>query len=773
MFFAPDMLSKRGPLAKVWLAAHVEKKVSKTQTLQTSIPSTVEVILDPSSSSSQQAPPLALRLSGQLLLGITRIYGKQAKYLLEDCSEASDKIRAAFRAALASDLSGPNRLGIKMVPAELGTGDAQQAINLRPANRDIFDFELEFGGEFDGFGDGWNAEHFLDPENTRAGARITASLADITLIEEGDGFGDMGDQMDIDLDLDFGGGGAQDVFGEDAGLDLGLVDADASSRRRGTKRQATDNEDEGLGDQTLEMELGRDAPGSVDRRSARESLGPDVHMSAKSDDHPASGGIGEISMDIDPGFESTRFDRADDDFRGQDLDLGLDLGLGGAGAAEPGDRTPQASRSREQTPTLDSQAADQNPLLGSIEVTPRTSHRLAQLQSPVRPAAAGADGQPGTAVKKPPTKKQRTQLVDVVTELEGNGAPGRAAGLGSQGGSQSVGGMGASSRAEKIASGLYVEPQYLPKNRYELACLEIRLNPRRNKCLPTRIEYEGSQWLLAAPPGVCAELTNLFKFPAPNDTQSTRAGKQRAVDEVDVQRIDQRGRSVESEMGRRQDEERLVAETSGVEDVLGNDTFDGRADETGVMTELGEGGPVMEDDFRFEMQSNPDLHLGGDEDVPPVRSPSRALSEIPGPTPRVRAEGESSVLDLFDELAESQATQSSVREGAIQDSGRGPVGGTKWSKNTMKALRVLKDQLGLDEGEGEGEGEAERSMGRKKIKFEKVSEKASKRAASSFFFELLVLATRDCIKLDQPAAYGPITVEDQDRLWEVVEQEGV
>ncbi|KAI8444306.1 Rad21/Rec8-like protein, partial [Phakopsora pachyrhizi] len=74
----------------------VERKVSKAQTLQTSIPGTVTVILEPTST-SVSTPPLALRLSGQLLLGIARIYSKQTKYLLEDCNEAFEKIRAAFK----------------------------------------------------------------------------------------------------------------------------------------------------------------------------------------------------------------------------------------------------------------------------------------------------------------------------------------------------------------------------------------------------------------------------------------------------------------------------------------------------------------------------------------------------------------------------------------------------------------------------------------------------------------------------------------------------
>jgi len=36
---------------------------------------------------------MALRLSGQLLLGVVRIYFRKAKYLLEDCNEAITKIK--------------------------------------------------------------------------------------------------------------------------------------------------------------------------------------------------------------------------------------------------------------------------------------------------------------------------------------------------------------------------------------------------------------------------------------------------------------------------------------------------------------------------------------------------------------------------------------------------------------------------------------------------------------------------------------------------------
>lgn len=37
------------------------------------------------------------------------------------------------------------------------------------------------------------------------------------------------------------------------------------------------------------------------------------------------------------------------------------------------------------------------------------------------------------------------------------------------------------------------------------------------------------------------------------------------------------------------------------------------------------------------------------------------------------------------------------------------------------------------------------------------------------FFEMLILGTRDCIKLKQPEAYGDISVSSKDKLWQVCE----
>ena len=87
MFYSETLLSKTGPLARVWLSANLERKLSKSHILQSDIESSVHAIVD------QGQAPLALRLSGQLLLGVVRIYSRKARYLLDDCNEALMKIK--------------------------------------------------------------------------------------------------------------------------------------------------------------------------------------------------------------------------------------------------------------------------------------------------------------------------------------------------------------------------------------------------------------------------------------------------------------------------------------------------------------------------------------------------------------------------------------------------------------------------------------------------------------------------------------------------------
>ncbi|XP_023363370.1 double-strand-break repair protein rad21 homolog [Otolemur garnettii] len=101
MFYAHFVLSKRGPLAKIWLVAHWDKKLTKAHVFECNLESSVESIISPK-------VKMALRTSGHLLLGVVRIYHRKAKYLLADCNEAFIKIKMAFRPGVV-DLPEENR----------------------------------------------------------------------------------------------------------------------------------------------------------------------------------------------------------------------------------------------------------------------------------------------------------------------------------------------------------------------------------------------------------------------------------------------------------------------------------------------------------------------------------------------------------------------------------------------------------------------------------------------------------------------------------------
>ncbi|CAK4570169.1 unnamed protein product [Aphanomyces euteiches] len=90
MFYSQLILAKKGPLGQVWLAAHWDKKLTKATITAADVGQAADSIANP-------VVPLALRVSGHLLLGVTRIYSRKVNYLFTDCSEALVKIKMAFR----------------------------------------------------------------------------------------------------------------------------------------------------------------------------------------------------------------------------------------------------------------------------------------------------------------------------------------------------------------------------------------------------------------------------------------------------------------------------------------------------------------------------------------------------------------------------------------------------------------------------------------------------------------------------------------------------
>lgn len=114
MFYSNYILAKKGPLGKVWLAAHFEKRLSKSQVFTTDITYTVDSIIHPTE-------PISLRLSGQLMLGLVRIFSKKINYFYVDAKDVIWKIELAAKPGLIH----PGKVDIDKRHQEMNVDDTK------------------------------------------------------------------------------------------------------------------------------------------------------------------------------------------------------------------------------------------------------------------------------------------------------------------------------------------------------------------------------------------------------------------------------------------------------------------------------------------------------------------------------------------------------------------------------------------------------------------------------------------------------------------------
>ncbi|KAI6137801.1 Rec8 like protein-domain-containing protein [Pisolithus thermaeus] len=637
------VLSRRGPLAKVWLAAHLERKLSKTQTLQTDIEQAACAIMGP------EVEVMALRLSGQLLLGVVRIYSRKAKYLLDDCNEALLKIKMAFRPGVVDMIEeqlAANRSAITLQGGNLDLDVLIPGINwwVTVIHVEWCDYTLCHKRNID----------FEDRIAEPQGHHVSRE-ADITL--------QTADEFQLDLDnpgygFDLGpsdGVGSQD-FGE---LDLGLDFGDGLvSVINGI------------------VEVGRDAPIPW---SARESLESMMGRGTDKDEifSRVSGAASEFRFSVD-----------------RDVDMPFGLDIGASPLTEP-----------PQTPLLD------------MQFTPR----LAAETIP----GEDAEGE-GTKVKRKP--KEKKQIIDTVIELTDEGG--------------ARGGRGFGAPVVQDVSDILTEQRFLPRSLMVMRLMEIREDPLAH-FLPTKVTPEGT-YLCVGPPGLAPELTGLFLRPIQSRPLSKKRGtsprkgsgkKPRVEDSVqDEEEVEQARRDVS-----------MVPSVGLPGDVLGpraSLASDGGGFEFGDMT-----GVV--DDFQMNV---PDDFPTAQEDLGAERAKSLALSELTRLSmPGIEGEEETHA-DLTCPIAAFDVRP--LPSSQSQEAGR-DVDRKGYSKNTIKALAVIRRDL---QPTHDGQQPA--------MSFARISQEASRRAASAFFFELLVLGTRDCIKLTQSAAFENIKIQAKPKLWE-------
>lgn len=81
MFYSLCLLSKKGPLAAIWVAGCCLKRLKKRQVTDTHIPSSVDKIL------LEGLPSVTYRILAYLLLGVVRIYSRKVEYLFQSCHD--------------------------------------------------------------------------------------------------------------------------------------------------------------------------------------------------------------------------------------------------------------------------------------------------------------------------------------------------------------------------------------------------------------------------------------------------------------------------------------------------------------------------------------------------------------------------------------------------------------------------------------------------------------------------------------------------------------
>ncbi|KZO98938.1 hypothetical protein CALVIDRAFT_596534 [Calocera viscosa TUFC12733] len=670
MFYAEAILSRRGPLAKVWLAAHWERKLSKQQTLQTDIEQSVDAIVN------QETVPLALRLSGQLLLGVVRIYSRKAKYLLDDCNDALLKIKMAFR------------------PGIVDMTDEQLTV---PRNAITLSNE---GLDFDLMMDDWNM-NFVAPAPT---GQHVAKMADITLHG--------GDNFTFDLDDPYANPFVLEG-GIDSQIDLNLDDAMDLDLEAPEVGRPADMDS---------VEVGRDAP---DVSNSLERSFGDGFGGNRADDGWGAGGGDD--------FNNFEFDVPEGGLF--DLDAPVDL------PDLVGGRLPSLAPHREKTPEspASSRLTSLPPTPPPIEMTmptltPRTAARIGEMTD--KAAAKSAKDKKKALLKK--------QAIDAITELDEGGSFGQSFG-----------------QEDKDLSDILADHPLLPGSRSLMRLLQVRADPLAH-FLPTKT-LNSDTYFIAAPPGLAPELAELFTFPM-NRRRS-------AEDEADAPNP-KRPRFSEVELGRHDDRDASRSL------VMGDDVFGAGGlhdDQQFMFDESGGDAPTMD----IEMDRD-GWGVSGRQGTPrpgskaaEARAASEAvysrmstpyLDDMAGDVGSVSYGNLTCPIEVFDvrQKDDTQAAPAAEDEEDVN----AQVAEAKqhgFSKNTLKAVAILKKEL-------HGTATAVQD---KKLSFNEVSQKASRRAASSFFFELLVLGTRDCVKLQQTDSFGNIEVAAKDKLFKLSTSAGV
>ncbi|KAM6453597.1 double-strand-break repair protein rad21-like protein 1 [Liasis olivaceus] len=214
MFYMQLLMNKRGPLSKIWLAAHWDKKVTKAHIFECNLEATIEKILSPKFK-------IALRTSGHLLLGVVRIYHRKTKYLLTDCTEALLKMQSTFQPGLVDLPKGNSEANYDAITLpeefydfdtqlpEMNAIDVAQHFTLNQSKTEDITLTEDYsqnvllnGGNFDEEIEiprhcSFFSDSLINSSNSLLADHSSLNLTGDKIALEGDGFGDEGVARDM------------------------------------------------------------------------------------------------------------------------------------------------------------------------------------------------------------------------------------------------------------------------------------------------------------------------------------------------------------------------------------------------------------------------------------------------------------------------------------------------------------------------------------------------------------------------------------------------
>lgn len=740
MFYSDELLSRNGALGHVWLAANMEKKLSRADSLKADISSSVHTIVDDS------GVPLALRLSGQLLLGVVRIYSRKAVYLMEDCNEALLKLKMTFRTGNV-DMDRTTVTVAKTHSLTLQNRVTDLDLLLLP--EPSFDLGLpDFtGGSTSSFSGRRNAQH---EESMLISSQYVSSAShrDITLPDRDDtvdiGRGlssqheldDLGGQdLDLDLGLNFDDteGATRDEMDLDLDLDLGDIPT------TGAQPQQDD------GDQDYGVELG----------------GPDDYYA----DLLAEGRARRIGDDLTDGEDKESMKSFGDVETGlsapgqrpEDEDLGLDerISVGGLDDSRehalPEDelgvpsspRVPGSPGSPDGPPTP-TEGAD---ILGDIEVTTDLgadeSARRSIIDEEEKEASETADGNALRVIRRRP-QGPRHAPVDRFTEIETS-----------------------NQQIQTNRSVIIRERSLLPRDHTAFTLTSmLNINPSAliaSMYVPQRENPALAR--LVDPDFVHSRMTELRE-------QREAMKRKRSLSDMSEDGSHKTPRTEGSLLGdldfdldlTEEEIARRRAEAATGEQQIGDSDqgpVDLPTDQDYDISDFPNARPVTEpvrdleaDRRAYEEQEGADFPTGDDHDGIYTTEPQHDLEGGLG-------------LDLdLDFGTEGDKTAVQAEEEEVYGAA-GPSGVSQYTINASKMLKEGLERRGYPapaEGEALSPPEAVRPGA---VYFNQlVDENATRGTRVKMFFEMLVLATKDAVKLEQPVAFGDITIRPKNYLYD-------